>query len=109
MNKFRWTVSLLGQFNVRAISITLGYLSSEIVDIRLETANKNSTSCAKYIGDLKNSTTVFCSADSVSHVVVHATSRLHLCSFKVYAINARMCVLYLKGVQIRALSSKNFV
>uniref|UniRef100_A0A914C8H1 Sushi domain-containing protein n=1 Tax=Acrobeloides nanus TaxID=290746 RepID=A0A914C8H1_9BILA len=84
-----WTVSLLGQFNVRAISITLGHLSSEIVDIRLETANKNSTSCAKYIGDLKNSTTVFCSADSVSHVVVHATSRLHLCSFKVYAINAQ--------------------
>lgn len=79
----------MGQYNVRAISLTLGHLSSEIVDIRLESADKNFTSCSKHIGGLKNSTTIFCSADSVAHVVVHAANRLHLCSFKVYAINAR--------------------
>lgn len=67
----------------------MGHLSSEIVDIQLETTDKNLTSCSKHIGGLKNSTTIFCSADSVSHVVVHAANRLHLCSFKVYAINAR--------------------
>lgn len=80
----------MGRYNVRAISMTLGHLSSEIVDIRLESVDRNSTSCAKHIGLLKNSTIVLCSADNVHAVTVHAANRLHLCSFKVYAINARM-------------------
>lgn len=84
-----WSVNLLGSFDVRAISITLGHLSSDLVDIRMETANGTMSSCAREVSNLKNSTVIYCSADSVRSLMVHAEQRLHLCSIKVFAVNAR--------------------
>uniref|UniRef100_A0AC35GBA4 Sushi domain-containing protein n=1 Tax=Panagrolaimus sp. PS1159 TaxID=55785 RepID=A0AC35GBA4_9BILA len=84
-----WSVNLLGTFDIRAISITLGHLSSELVDIRMETSNGTMSSCAREVSNLKNSTILYCSADSVRSIMVHAESRLHLCSIKVFAVNAR--------------------
>uniref|UniRef100_A0A914XUR2 Sushi domain-containing protein n=1 Tax=Panagrolaimus superbus TaxID=310955 RepID=A0A914XUR2_9BILA len=51
-----WSVNLLGSFDIRAISITLGHLSSELVDIRMETSNGTMSSCAREVSNLKNST-----------------------------------------------------
>uniref|UniRef100_A0A7E4VYF9 Sushi domain-containing protein n=1 Tax=Panagrellus redivivus TaxID=6233 RepID=A0A7E4VYF9_PANRE len=84
-----WSVDLLGSFDVRAISITLGHLSSELVDVRLDTGNGTLISCAREVNTLKNSTILNCAGDGVKNVMVHAEARLHLCSLKVFAINAQ--------------------
>lgn len=95
-----WSVDLLGSFNIRAISITLGHLSSELVDIRMDSGNGTMTSCSREVSLLKNSTTIQCSGDSVTSVMVHAESRLHLCSIKVYATNAREFPILQKSLVI---------
>lgn len=84
-----WSVDLLDDYNIRALSITLGHLSSEITDVRMENDNGTMISCSRELSTLKNSTIMYCSGDKIRSVMINAESRLHLCSIKIFAVNAR--------------------